>query len=154
MFRLLAPALAVAAATAIVLVVIDPGDESPAATITVAMKSEPGPTVKRSGSAVVGDFLRVDATLVNPDKPWDLRLYRDDELVACCRCRARAVTPSACNVQAGRIEQRWAIEEPGPFRAVLFAGDRLPPGAGLVEDVAAAEQAEVEVARTDRIEAY
>jgi hypothetical protein len=153
LFRILAPALAVAAATAIALVVISP-DRPPGGKLAVAMEPERGYPPKRSTSAAVGDSLRVEATLVNPDTPWDLRLYRDEELVACCQCQARDVKPSACKVHEGRVVQRWEIEQPGPFRAVLFVGDQLEMSAvGRLEDITAAEKAGVATVLTDPTDA-
>lgn len=151
----LAASLAVAAAVVLV-VVLRPDKPAPEPRFALAVDTEPGPTRTRTESAAVGDMMRATATLGSPKAVWDVRVYRDDGLIACCNCRPQQPTARMRCVQKGtHVDVSWRLEQPGVLRAVLFGGDRqAPTTSSLVEDISAATGAGLQAVTDDPLEVF
>jgi hypothetical protein len=111
----------VGALAAVLLLLFRP---SPSLALTVVVTNDQG--VPHRGDAMVGNLLQAQAQV--DQAHVEVRLYRDDKLVAQCPGMPQ------CRVDASVIELTWKLTDPGRYKTIVFSSaEAIPPSEGRLD---------------------
>ncbi|MFN3199679.1 MAG: hypothetical protein ACE366_14835 [Bradymonadia bacterium] len=145
---LLGPALAAAAALAVVMLSKDTQTHGPRGLSLEVIADAQG---VRGDHAKVGDRLRLNVSLGDASRA-DLRVYRgESELVYRCHRDQRG---DNCTISDTAITATVGFPATGEYRALVIYDGDLPLSGGLDADVAAARAKSLKITLSDAIEVF